>query len=68
VVDSTAPREYIFHPGARPFWKARERFSVTLGSGGAVQFTLNDRQLGVLGKRGSVVRNYPISRSTPTGR
>jgi cytoskeleton protein RodZ len=68
AADSSAPREYIFRPGARAAWKARDRFTVTLGNGGAVQFTLNDRQLGVLGKRGSVLRNVLLSRATLSGK
>lgn len=68
TVDSTAPREYLFRPGARALWKARERFTVTLGNAGAMQFTLNDRSIGVLGKRGAVVRNVSLSRSRLTER
>jgi cytoskeletal protein RodZ len=64
AVDSTAPREYLFRPGARALWKARDRFTLTLGNGAAVQFTLNGTAIGVLGKRGSVLRNVPLSRAT----
>jgi hypothetical protein len=68
TVDSTAPREYLFRPGARALWKARERFTLTLGNAGAMQFTLNDKSIGVLGKRGAVVRNVSLSRSRLTER
>ena len=68
AADSAAPREYLFRPGARATWKARDRFSVTIGNGGAVQFTLNDRALGVLGRRGSVLRNVLLSRATLSGK
>lgn len=68
AVDSTAPREYLFRPGARALWKARDRFTLTLGNGAAVQFTLNGTAIGVLGKRGSVLRNVPLSRATLSAR
>lgn len=68
TVDSTAPREYLFRPGARALWKARHRFTLTLGNAGAMQFTLNDRSIGVLGKRGAVVRNVSLSRASLTER
>lgn len=61
IVDAQEPREYLFRPGARATWKARERFTVTLGNAGAVQFVLNQKSLGTLGRRGEVVRNFELS-------
>ncbi|MDH7514473.1 MAG: DUF4115 domain-containing protein [Bacteroidota bacterium] len=43
-------------------WKARDRFVVTLGDGGAITFFLNGKEIGTLGESGAVVRNIPISR------
>ncbi|HTO93934.1 MAG TPA: helix-turn-helix domain-containing protein [Bacteroidota bacterium] len=68
TVDSLPPHEYIFHPGGRATWHAAERFVLTLGNAGAVQFTLNQKSLGTLGRRGSVMRNVPLTRQTLAGR
>ncbi len=66
IVDAQEPREYLFRPGARATWKARERFTVTLGNAGAVQFVLNQKSLGMLGRRGQVVRNVELSHQALT--
>jgi hypothetical protein len=68
TVDSLPPREYIFHPGAKPSWRALNRFVVTLGNAGAVTFSLDKQQLGTLGRRGNVVRNFALTRQTLTGK
>jgi cytoskeletal protein RodZ len=62
IRDDLPPREYLFPPNARISWKARNRFLVTLGKASAVQFTLNQTPIGTLGKPGTVIRNYEISR------
>jgi hypothetical protein len=64
VVDREPSREYLFTGPTRASWRARERFVVTLGNAGAVQFTLNKREIGVLGSRGAVVRGVEINRRT----
>ena len=68
TVDSLPAREYIFHPGAKPSWRAGSRFLVTLGNAGAVSFALDRQQLGTLGRRGNVVRNVSLTRQTLAGR
>jgi cytoskeletal protein RodZ len=62
VADQQPPKEYLFSANAKATWKARDRFLVTLGNAGAADFTLNKHQLGLLGKRGAVVRNYELTR------
>jgi cytoskeletal protein RodZ len=62
VRDDLPPLEYLFPPNSHASWKARDRFLVTLGSAAAIQFTLNQKAIGVLGKAGAVIRNYEISR------
>jgi cytoskeletal protein RodZ len=64
VIDQQAPRDFIFPPRTRALWKARERFRLTLGNAGGVEFTLNEKALGALGKRGAVIRDVDITRST----
>ena len=66
VIDHLEPREYLFKPNARISWKAKERFSLTLGNAGGIQLTLNQKQLGVLGSKGSVVRNKELTRQLLT--
>jgi cytoskeletal protein RodZ len=67
-VDSLPPREYIFRPGARASWRAANRFLVTLGNAGAVSFALDKKELGTLGRRGTVARNVPLTRQTTAAR
>jgi hypothetical protein len=67
TVDSLPGREYIFRPGAKPSWRAGNRFLVTLGNAGAVSFVLDKQQLGTLGRRGNVVRNVSLTRQTVPG-
>jgi hypothetical protein len=43
-------------------WKAKEQFVLTVGKPSAVEFTLNQKPLGALGKQGSVIRNMVITR------
>ncbi len=62
VRDDLPPLEYLFPGKARASWKARNRFLVTLGNAAAVEFTLNQKPIGTLGKPGAVIRNYEISR------
>ncbi len=64
AVDDNPPHEYLFRPKSRMSWKARDHFAVTLGNGGAIAFTLNQKAIGTLGKPGSIVRNVRISRET----
>jgi len=64
VIDQEAPRDYIFPPRSRALWKARERFRLTLGNAGGIEFTLNEKPLGALGKRGAVIRDVDLARST----
>lgn len=62
VRDDLPPVEYLFLPNSHATWKARDRFLVTLGSAAAIEFTLNQKPIGALGKAGAVIRNYEISR------
>jgi hypothetical protein len=68
VVDQGDPREYLLPPGARVSWRGRERFAITLGNAGAAEFTLNQKQLGALGKKGTVIRGVELNRQTLSSR
>ena len=66
-IDNGRPKEYIFQPGARPQWKAREGFYLTVGNAAGIELELNGTKIKSLGKAGKVVRvNLPASFS-PTG-
>ncbi len=61
TVDGGATHEYLFPPNRRGSWKAKEKFSLTMGNAGGAVFSLNGHEIGALGKRGAVVRNVLIS-------
>jgi hypothetical protein len=65
-IDNGEPKEYIFQPGAKPQWKGKEGFHLTVGNAGGIELELNGTKLKSLGKQGKVVkRNIPESfRST----
>lgn len=55
-VDDQAPREFLFSPGNKPRWKAKKGFSILVGNAGGIEFELNGKRLGSLGRPGEVVR------------
>jgi cytoskeletal protein RodZ len=61
AIDTDSSREYLFRPNAVRTWKARQKFDVSLGNAGGIDFRLNGRELGTLGKSGAVVRNVIIT-------
>lgn len=67
-LDSLPSREYLFRPGAKASWRARNRFTVTLGNAGAVSFLLNQKSLGVAGKPGAVLRDVSFTRQSLNGK
>ncbi len=66
IVDGGTPREYLFRPNARASWKAAEKFVLTVGNAAAVQFTLNKKDLGTLGKKGAVIQRLELTRQSLT--
>lgn len=61
VVDDRTAEDYLFAPERRRVWKARERFTLTMGNAGGATFRLNGKDLGPLGRRGAVLRNSLIT-------
>lgn len=61
TIDSEPAKDYLFPPNMKRSWKAKDKFTVTLGNAGGVTFTLNGTPIAALGKRGAVVRNVEIS-------
>ncbi len=68
TLDQQQPQEYLFRPGARTLWKARDRFRLTIGNAGAIEFALNQKKLGALGARGAVIRDVDLTREMLTSR
>ncbi|MBW1700888.1 MAG: helix-turn-helix domain-containing protein [Deltaproteobacteria bacterium] len=66
-VDDGEPKEYIFNPGSRPEWKARNGFDLLIGNAGGVDLVFNGEKIENLGKPGQVVRlllpQYYVRRS-----
>jgi hypothetical protein len=61
VIDQRTAEDYLFAPDRRRVWKARDRFTVTMGNAGGATFRLNGKELGALGRRGAVLRNSVIT-------
>jgi len=67
--DGAPPQNSIVPPRASRTWIAAKKFAITLGNAGGMRFTLNGTDLGKLGKRGAVLRNYMLtSESLKTNR
>ncbi|MBI3005127.1 MAG: DUF4115 domain-containing protein [Ignavibacteriales bacterium] len=64
LIDGKRTEEYLFAPNRKKTWVAKDRFSITMGNAGGASFILNGKELGVLGKRGAVIRNAIIEDST----
>jgi cytoskeleton protein RodZ len=56
TIDGKEEKEYLFQTGARPRWRAKEKFQVFIGNAGGIDFELNGKRVGTLGKPGQVVR------------
>ena len=55
-IDDQEPKEYIFHPGSRPQWKAREGFKILIGNAAGIEFDFNGKRIENLGNLGQVVK------------
>lgn len=66
TVDDASPRDAYLRKDQRRTWKAAGRLLLTLGNAGAVEFTLNGKRLGALGKSGAVLREHAITHATLT--
>lgn len=54
-IDDQEPKEYIFQPGARPQWKAREGFYILIGNAAGIEFEFKGKKIENLGTLGQVV-------------
>jgi cytoskeleton protein RodZ len=65
-IDGGEPKEYLFNPGVRTQWKAKEGFALLVGNAGGIELELNGQKLGKLGNLGQVVRLRLPKGYTPT--
>jgi cytoskeleton protein RodZ len=56
TIDGKEEKEYLFQPGSRPQWRGKESFYMIIGNAGGVDFELNGKRVGDLGKSGQVIR------------
>jgi hypothetical protein len=56
AIDGKEGKEYLLQRGARPQWRAREKFYILIGNAGGIDFDLNGKRVGELGKPGQVLR------------
>ena len=56
TIDGKEEKEYLFQPGARPQWRGKEKFYMLIGNAAGIDFDLNGKRVGELGKPGQVVR------------
>ncbi|MEX2116971.1 MAG: RodZ domain-containing protein [Bacteroidota bacterium] len=61
TIDDARTLEYLFPPGRKGIWTAKESFSLTMGNAGGAAFVLNGKDLGPLGRPGAVIRNVRVS-------
>jgi hypothetical protein len=55
-MDGNPPKEYIFKPGSRPQWIAREGFFLIVGNAAGIEFDFNGKRTTGLGPIGKVIR------------
>jgi cytoskeleton protein RodZ len=56
TIDGKEEKEYLFQAGSKPQWRGRERFYMIIGNAGGIDFDLNGKRVGDLGKPGQVIR------------
>jgi cytoskeletal protein RodZ len=61
LIDNKRTEEILTGPHRKYSWTAKERFSITMGNAGGADFQLNGKDLGMLGKRGSILRNLILT-------
>ena len=55
TIDQQEPKEYIFQPGSRPQWKAKNGFTILIGNAAGIDLEFNGKKLENLGNTGQVI-------------
>ena len=61
VIDKTRKGEYLFPPNRKRSWVGKDQFVISMGNAGNATFKLNGKDLGLLGRRGTVVREVVVT-------
>jgi cytoskeleton protein RodZ len=56
TIDGKEEKEYLFQPGSRPQWRGKGSFYMLIGNAAGIDFDLNGKRVGNLGKPGQVIR------------
>lgn len=56
TIDGKEEKEYLFQPGSRPQWRGKGSFYMLIGNAAGIDFDLNGKRVGNLGKPGEVIR------------
>lgn len=64
LIDGKTTESYLLGPNRKRSWAAKDKFVLTMGNAGGAVFRLNGKEVGILGKRGAVLRNATLSRET----
>jgi cytoskeletal protein RodZ len=67
LIDNKKSEEHLVGPHRKYSWTAKERFAVTMGNAGGATFQLNGKELGMLGRRGAVLRNMILTEASLHG-
>lgn len=59
--DSAPSQSMLLPPKSSRTWVATKSFTLTLGNAGGIRFTLNGTDIGVLGRRGAVLRKFALT-------
>ncbi len=56
TIDGKEEKEYLFQAGSKPQWRGKKSFYMIIGNAGGIDFDLNGKRVGDLGKPGQVIR------------
>jgi cytoskeleton protein RodZ len=56
TIDGKEEKEYLFQAGSKPQWRGKQSFYMIIGNAGGIDFDLNGKRVGDLGKPGQVIR------------
>lgn len=61
VIDDVRKGEYLFPPDRKRTWVGKDQFLISMGNAGNATFRLDGKDLGVLGRKGSIIRDVLIT-------
>ncbi len=65
AIDKLPPKEYLIRPNRTVSWKAQDHFTlIAVGNPSAILFTLTNKSLQPMGRKGVTLRNVELNRRT----